>query len=289
MLRISLVGNFTWDLIHVNRLSYFCIGGPPSYSSLSLLGAEGISLELLSNYSEAHDDFIKYLKERGITVKGKRCSAFDGFEIFGKKKRTMRITSLGCEVEGDIASDAVLFNGVSNEVSPQMISQARGSGARIIYVDPQGFIRRRRTGPVEFFRNDELLRVLRQVDYLKVNDRELRTLTGRAGPAGIEILRALGVRNIIYFRGNSIRFYGIDRKLELRIEPVSVFDGIGMGDIFDSGFLYGLILEGPELGIALGHLATVARPERACILKAVSVRKLLDRAAELRKNISKAQ
>ncbi|MGC9209029.1 MAG: carbohydrate kinase family protein [Nitrososphaeria archaeon] len=288
MLRISLVGNFTWDLIHVNRLSYFCIGGPPSYASLSLLGAEDISLELLSNYSEAHDDFIKYLKERGIAVKGKRCSACDGFEIFGKKKRALRITSLGCEVEGNIESDALLVNGVSNEVSPQIISQAKESGVGIIYVDPQGFIRRRKTGPVEYFRNDELLRALRHVDYLKVNERELRTLTGRTGPAGIEALRALGARNIIYFRGNSIWFYGKDRKLELRIEPVNVFDGIGMGDIFDSGFLYGLLLDGPELGMALGHLATIARPERACILKAVSVRMLLDRAAELRKNISKA-
>ncbi len=285
MNRISLVGNFTIDTIHVKNKKYKCIGGPPSYGSLVLRDNNELSVSVYGNYGNPHKKFLEYLKSNGISVIGKRCISYDKFEIFGVKKKKLIIKGLGCKIKNNVEGNFIIFNGVSNEIKSELISLAKNH-ENTVFVDPQGFIRKRKVGLVEFYNNKNFNQQLKNVDYIKVNNNEIKKITGLSGISGIKMLRKMGVKNIIYFSGKKILLDGQKMKIELQVNEKSfIYDGIGMGDIFNVAFVYGLLTEGIEFAIPLAHATTLKRLERACLLKVPKINEVIDDAKKIAKNL----
>jgi hypothetical protein len=282
---VTLVGNFTVDVIHVKKRTYRCIGGPPSYGSLVLRDIKDLKVRVFGNYGKPHTDFLNYLVLHGASVKGKKCKNYDMFEIFGIKKKKIFIKKLGCALKEKPEGDLFIFNGVDNEIKPETIELAKNSGGTV-FVDPQGFIRKRKVGPVNLYRNLSFIEQLKNVDYIKVNDTELKVISGSGGTEGIRTLHKMGVKNVLYFSGTKIILSGKDIYIKLNVEKSSeIYDGIGMGDIFNAGFVYGLLKHGVEFAVPLAHVATLKRIDRACLLKAPKIDEVEDDAKKLFKQL----
>ena len=287
MQSVTLLGNFTVDLIKVRGLSYRCIGGPPTYESLSLRKIKNLNVQILGNYGKAHQYLIKYLKSKGIKVLGKQNRTVDSFELIGVKKKKLKIMKLGSPlfIEDFPESNYYIFNGVSNEIRLDFIKKAKEKGG-VVYLDPQGFIRKRKTGKVELFFNAELSKYFEYIDYLKANLKELYFLTNTGNAFdGINFLLRKGVKNLILFENRTLHLVSDKTHYKLKVEKVRPFDGIGMGDLFASGFIYGLSVEGPELGLILGHLSSTKLAGNACILKAPDLSSLKDEAIGLKNDL----
>ncbi len=285
MEKIVLVGNFTVDIIHIKHKTYKCIGGPPSYGSLVLRDREDLNVEVLGNYAEPHEKFLNILKSYQISVIGKKCVKYDVFEIFGVKKKKLLIKNLGCKITNISEGDFFVFNGVSNEIRTELIGHAKKLGGTV-FVDPQGFIRKRKVGPVNFYNNRDFSEQLKNVDYIKVNNKEIKVITGLSGVSGINELHKMGVKNVLYFSGEKILFDGEKFKIGLEVNKKTyIYDGIGMGDIFNAAFVYGLLKKGVEFALPLAHMATLKRIDRACLLKAPKIEEIIDDAKFLMKDL----
>ena len=282
---ISLVGNFTVDVIRVKRRTYRCIGGPPSYGSLVLRDIKDLKIRIFGNYGKPHIDFLQYLSLHGASVNGKKCKNYDVFEIFGVKKKKILIKKLGCALKENLEGDFFIFNGVDNEIKPETIELAKSSGGTVL-VDPQGFIRQRKVGPVTLYRNLSFIKQLKNVDYIKVNDKELKVISGSVGTKGIRMLHKMGVKNVLYFSGTEIILSGKDIYIKLNVDkPSDIYDGIGMGDIFNAGFAYGLLKHDVEFAVPLAHATTLKMIDRACLLKAPKIDEVEDDAKKLLKSL----
>jgi len=283
---VTLIGNFTVDLIHIKNRTYKCIGGPPSYGSLILRDLKDLKVQVYGNFGKPHKEFLNYLGLHGVSVKGKVCKNYDMFEIFGIKKKKISLIKIGCILKESPKGNFFIFNGVDNETKPETIELAKNSGGTV-FVDPQGFIRKRNLGFVKLYKNISFIKQLKNVDYLKVNDTELKIITGSGGIEGIKMLHKFGVKNVLYFSGTDIMLAGKETFIMLKIDKSSeIYDGIGMGDIFNVGFAYGVLKHGIEFAVALAHAATLKRINRACLLKAPRIEEVIDYAKNYLKDLN---
>jgi len=114
----------------------------------------------------------------------------------------------------------------------------------------------------------------------------LKVISGSGGTEGIRTLHKMGAKNVLYFSGTKIILSGKDVYIKLNVDRSSeIYDGIGMGDIFNAGFAYGLLKHGVEFALPLAHVATLKRIDRACLLKAPKIDEVEDDAKKLLKNL----
>jgi fructose-1-phosphate kinase PfkB-like protein len=111
----------------------------------------------------------------------------------------------------------------------------------MIFLDPQGFLRRVDSTNKVFFERTDL--DLTKVSVIKVDPNEVFHLTGEQGINGVQVLRKKGIEHILYTNKRDVSLFYKTRQYSLTLPNMDIYDTVGVGDIFTSTFCCTLIKE----------------------------------------------
>ena len=279
---VLIVGNFTLDEITIGNCHYSCIGGPPSYAGL-FLSTYGVKLTVSGCYGHEAEMVVDTLKCRGATVMPacNGCQVTSRFRLAGAKKKSITIIDPGCKIthipEGGY--DYAIVNGVCGEIDPGLMAVIHKS-SKFVYLDPQGLLRKRKSGRVEMAAGPEFMESIKYANVLKVNREELEVITGTSDPEKAHASLGKSTKMILS-ESYRVMQVGNGKTLELAFRPVRVYDGVGMGDLFGAGYVLGMIISGEKMGLAMGHAAATARPLERGLFKVPHWREVMGTAESL--------
>jgi len=203
LVKLLVVGHVTIDHIVSPTLDLISLGGPPSYAGLMArrLGAEvdaatKVGLDFPEHYALFLTRYINLVKP--AFSQRKPTTRFQ-IQHYGSGRRLKLISRCEDIKEEQIQTkdyDICVLNSVAGEVSKGVAAAAR-SAAKYIFLDPQGFLRRFDSqGFCTLSDMDKTL--LRDVDVLKVDEEEMRSITGSDDPKkAFDELHKLGPKAVI--------------------------------------------------------------------------------------------
>lgn len=239
-MRVAVYGNFTVDEINAGGISYRSFGGPPVYAGLFLVTSP-IKLIVVGCAGDEASPASKLLKDMGAEViEPCECRETTMFAL-SKEKRKARVLRVGCEIKlrSQISADFHYVNPVIGELGAESLELMTGGK---VYLDPQGFIRRRAVGELEKIKAPSGIDL--SVDFLKASGDEQRYVS--------DIRPRLAT---LTFKGGLARLVYKGEEYMLRVKKKPAFDGIGAGDLFGAGFVIGMLLDGPRMALAYGQAA----------------------------------
>jgi len=243
-MKALIVGNLTYDVIRARGGTTVSLGGPPCYAGLFLKRA-GVSVDALTSFGDDIRPLLKGISDEINIINGNpRCLMTTSFNIEINGHRKITLLKRGCSISerADDAYDAIIVNPVMQEVRIEDIGHYR-SRTPLLYLDPQGFLRRAIGGKIGLVHDPRMLGYLKYVDYMKADPEEVLALSGgRDLKRGIRILLDAGLKGLLLTEGGKrSSLITVDgAHYQLKVPHVSIFDGVGMGDLMGAGFLLGL-------------------------------------------------
>lgn len=244
MVKLLVVGHITIDHIISPTLDFISVGGPPSYAGLMArrLGADvdaatKVGLDFPEHYTIFLTRYINIL-EQAISQK-KPTTRFQ-IQQYGESRRLKLISRCEDIEEKQIQAknyDICILNPVVGEVSKRLTAAVR-SAAKYLFLDPQGFLRRFDSqGFVTLSDMDKAL--LRDVDVLKVDYEEMRSITGLDEPKqALNELHILGPKAVILTSHSGHVTLSLGEKIYRVPIPATDVRGetTGAGDILAGAF-----------------------------------------------------
>lgn len=249
MMKALIVGNLTYDVIRTRSGTTVSLGGPPSYAGLFLKRA-GVSVDAISSFGDDIRPFLQTINaDVNIRSGNPSCLLTTSFSIEINERRSLRLLKRGCDISERARDgyDAIIINPVMQEVRIEDIEYYR-SYTRVLYLDPQGFLRRAMGNRIGLVRDARMLKYLKYVDYMKADQEEVLALSGKKVlREGIKLLLNTGLKGLLLSEGSkrSSLIMADGAHYQLRVPHTNVLDGVGMGDLMGAGFLMGLAL--PEI------------------------------------------
>jgi len=244
MKNITVVSHIVIDTILSDYKKINSIGGPPSYAGLTAkkLGAE---VTLFTKYGkDLSNDYLAWFTQNQIKIPNDSLSITHPTTRF-HIERTMESRNLQlaakCEdiqnIGDNIKGNAAIVSPVAGEVSSTILSKLRNKFG-MIYLDPQGFIRKFQPNG-ECFHDKIDKEVLKYADILKMDPEEAYYTTGNRDPfKSLEETFESGIKVSIYTRGSQGILLRCNRGLfKIPVsKSVKILDVTGVGDIFAGAF-----------------------------------------------------
>ena len=249
MMKALIVGNLTYDVIRTRAGTTVSLGGPPSYAGLFLKRA-GVSVDAISSFGDDIRPFLQTINaDVNIRSGNPGCLLTTSFSIEINDRRSLTLLKKGCDISERARDgyDVIIINPVMQEVRIEDIEYYR-TYTRLLYLDPQGFLRRAMGNRIGLVRDARMLKYLKYVDYMKADQEEVLALSGKKVlREGIKLLLNTGLKGLLLSEGSkrSSLIMADGAHYQLRVPHTNVLDGVGMGDLMGAGFLMGLAL--PEI------------------------------------------
>ncbi len=161
-------------------------------------------------------------------------------EINGAE-RTLWLQKICDEIEyQSINADGILVSPVFNEISKATFERIKND-SNMIFLDPQGFLRRVDSNNKVFFERTDL--DLTKISVIKADPNEVFHLTGEQGINGVQALRKKGIEHILYTNKRDVSLFYKTRQYSLTLPNADIYDTVGVGDIFTSTFCCTLLKE----------------------------------------------
>jgi sugar/nucleoside kinase (ribokinase family) len=140
-----------------------------------------------------------------------------------------------CEAINNITldSDSVIISPLFDEISIELFEKIK-KNANFVLLDPQGFLRRNNSENKIYLEQTDLN--LSNVSAIKVNQDELKCLTGTSNVDGIKILQKKGIDNVILTDKQNISLLSENRIYSITLPNLELNDTTGIGDIFCAAF-----------------------------------------------------
>jgi len=249
LVKLLVVGHITIDHIISPTLDLVSLGGPPSYAGLMAkrLGADvdaatKVGLDFPEHYTLFLTRYINILKP---AVSQKKPTTRFQIQQYSSGRRLKLISRCEDIEEDQIQTknyDVCILNPVAGEVSKEVAAVAR-SIAKYLFLDPQGFLRRFDSqGFCTLSDMDKEL--LREVDVLKVDYEEMRSLTRLSDPKqALNELHNLGPEVVILTSHSGYVTLSTGKKIyRIPIPTVNVIGEMtGAGDILAGAFAVSFI------------------------------------------------
>ncbi|MBQ8046518.1 MAG: ribokinase [Prevotella sp.] len=245
---ICCVGHITRDRIVTPRQTVYMSGGTSFYFAYALNQLpRRVSFELVTKLAEEDMAAVSQMRDRGIDVRvyPSRQTVFfenkygenqnertqrvlakaDPFEISEMSEVDARIYHLGTLLADDFSKDVVRFLSTKGRIS----------------IDAQGYLRAVDGEKVNAVDWQDKLEILAYTDIIKVNEHEMKVITGSNDPyEAARKLAGWGVKEVVVTLGSegSIilangHFYDIPA-----YRPKEIVDATGCGDTYAAGYLY---------------------------------------------------
>jgi sugar/nucleoside kinase (ribokinase family) len=185
----------------------------------------------------------------GIEVSVATSKGTGGFHLIYDEKGDRTLDVLGVagtitpkNIPEDFLQTRVLIIGpILGEVDRGLIDFLRFSTSAKLFLDPQGLIRT--VGPEKRIIHqcdaDDFAKIIQQVDFVKPNEHESRTITGEIDPIlALRRLREMGARVPIVTLAERGSLLLVDEKLyRIPPYPTTALDPTGAGDVYAGSFI----------------------------------------------------
>ena len=246
---ICCIGHITKDKIVTRNRTVYMAGGTSFYFAYAINRLpKDISFSLITAMDPTETEPVEKMRKAGIdvTLHRSRNTVFFENTYFGENQneRKQRVLAKADpftieqlkDVEAKVYHlGSLLSDDFSTEVVEYLASKGRVS------IDVQGYLREVRDEKVYPIDWSDKLTVLKNTYYLKVNETEMETITGKKEPrAAALLLHSWGVKEVIITLGSEGslvytdgQFYEIPAYV-----PHEVVDATGCGDTYSAGYLY---------------------------------------------------
>lgn len=239
-MKLGVFSHCTIDEIKIEGNAYQRPGGPGCYCSISARNL-GFDVELATKFGSDYT-YLEQLQKNKIILhnaQGQKPTTRFTLEINGSE-RTLWLQNMCDEIEYvQIDADGVLVSPVFNEISKPTFEKIKKQN-RMVFLDPQGFLRRADSDNKVFFERTEI--DLTNVSVLKLDPYEIYTLTGLHDLEGIKVLQDK-VEHILYTNKRNVSLFYNSKQYSIRLPDVDLYDTVGVGDIFTATFCCTLLKE----------------------------------------------
>lgn len=244
---LCCIGHITLDKVITTKNTVYMPGGTSFYCSHAINQFNDIDYTLVASLAESELPVIEKLRSNGIhvdVVPSKNSLYFENSYSENQDERTQRVLAKGdpfrLEQLKDINAKIYLLGALLADDFPlEIIEHLSKKG--MIAVDSQGYLREVREKKVYAVDWADKEKALKYVHTLKVNEIELKALTGTSDViAGGQQLFDLGVKEILITLGSfgSVIYDGHTYYKIPAYEAREIVDATGCGDTYIIGYLY---------------------------------------------------
>jgi sugar/nucleoside kinase (ribokinase family) len=242
---LCCIGHITLDKVITSKATVHLPGGTAFYFSHAIAGMEMRYL-LVTALAASELAVVTALEKRGIEVKAmpsRQTVLFENRYSEDQDHRTQRVLQEADPFTAGQLQDieaAIFHLGplLANDMPMDLIKALAGKGK--VSLDVQGFLRKvekEQVVPIDWKAKKEVLPL---IHYVKVNEEELKVLTGATDiHEGARTLAQWGVQEVIVTLGSkgSVIDCGGNSYSIPAYAPSSVVDATGCGDTFMAGYL----------------------------------------------------
>lgn len=245
---ICCIGHITKDKIITPRQTVYMAGGTSFYFSYAFSHLpQNVSFQLVTKLGEGEMKSVEDMRQVGIDVQvypSRHTVYFENKYGENQNDRTQRVLERAepftvDEMREVNAGVYHLGSLLSDDFSTEVVKYLSTKGR--ISIDAQGYLREVRGEKVYPIDWAEKREILAHTDIIKVNEHEMKVITGLTDPrAAAKCLAEWGVKEVCVTLGSegSIilaegKFYDIPA-----YEPKEIVDATGCGDTYSAGYLW---------------------------------------------------
>ena len=240
-MKLDVISHCTIDTIEINGSKYVVPGGPGCYCSLT---ARILKFDVMLHTKFGPDfPLADYLIEQKImfedALSTKPTTQFTLNLV--NSERTLFLQNK-CESINSVTldTDSVIISPLFDEISIELFEKIK-KNANFVLLDPQGFLRRKNSENKIYLEQADLN--LSNISAIKVNQDELKYLTGTSNVDGIKILQKKGIDSVILTDKQNISLLSKNRIYSITLPNLELNDTTGIGDIFCAAFCCTMLRE----------------------------------------------
>lgn len=245
---ICCIGHITKDKIVTPNRTVYMAGGTSFYFSYAINQLpKDVTFSLVTAMDPTEKEPVEKMLKAGIDVSMNASRNTVFFEnIYGENQNERKQRVLAKADPFTIQQlehvDAKVFHlgSLLADDFPTEVVEYLSSKGRVS-IDVQGYLREVRDEKVYPIDWKEKLKVLKHTYYLKVNETEMKTITGlKDAHEAAKLIHAWGVTEVIITLGSEGSLVYVDDKFyEIpAYPPHEVVDATGCGDTYSAGYLY---------------------------------------------------
>ncbi|MGQ0606726.1 MAG: PfkB family carbohydrate kinase [Candidatus Nitrosotenuis sp.] len=239
-MNLAIFSHCTIDEIKINNNLYERPGGPACYCGITARNL-GFDVELVTKYGPDYT-FVDQLQKNKIkfeNAQSQRPTTRFRLEI-NDTDRTLWIKNT-CDKIDYIKTnvDGILISPVFDEISYETLERLK-SDAKLVALDPQGFLRRAGSdGKVNF---EKTTLNLEKIHVLKSDPSEVQNLTGVEGIDGAKLLHKK-VEHLLYTNKRDVSLFYKNKQYTITLPNMDIYDTSGVGDIFTATYCCTMLKE----------------------------------------------
>lgn len=240
-MKLDVFSHCTIDTIQINDSKYVVPGGPACYCSLT---ARILKFDVRLHTKFGSDfPLVNYLTEQKIVFEDALSTKPTTQFILNlvNSERTLFLQNK-CESINSVTldTDNVIISPLFDEISIELFEKIK-KNANFVLLDPQGFLRRKNSENKIYLEQADLN--LSNISAIKVNQDELKYLTGTSNVDGIKILQKKGIDSVILTDKQNISLLSKNRIYSITLPNLELNDTTGIGDIFCAAFCCTMLRE----------------------------------------------
>ena len=240
-MKLDVFSHCTIDTIQINDSKYVVPGGPACYCSLT---ARILKFDVRLHTKFGSDfPLVNYLTEQKIVFEDALSTKPTTQFILNlvNSERTLFLQNK-CESINSVTldTDSVIISPLFDEISIELFEKIK-KNANFVLLDPQGFLRRKNSENKIYLEQTDLN--LSNISAIKVNQDELKYLTGASNVDGIKILQKKGIDSVILTDKQNISLLSENRIYSITLPNLELNDTTGIGDIFCAAFCCTMLRE----------------------------------------------
>ena len=240
-MKLDVFSHCTIDTIQINDSKYVVPGGPACYCSLT---ARILKFDVRLHTKFGSDfPLVNYLTEQKIVFEDALSTKPTTQFILNlvNSERTLFLQNK-CESINSVTldTDSVIISPLFDEISIELFEKIK-KNADFVLLDPQGFLRRKNSENKIYLEQTDLN--LSNISAIKVNQDELKYLTGTSNVDGIKILQKKGIDSVILTDKQNISLLSKNRIYSITLPNLELNDTTGIGDIFCAAFCCTMLRE----------------------------------------------
>jgi len=239
-MKLAIFGHCAIDSISINGNNYEQVGGSACYCGITARQFK-FDVDLFTKFGP---DFPKqYLTQNKLNLinseSEKNTTKFD-ISITGSD-RTLKLENECDPIEYSTDdADGHIVSPIYHEINNDTLNKIKND-SNFIFIDPQGFLRRKDSQNNITLQNTEL--DLSDVNAIKVNPEEAQCIVNGTDDEMMLALQKKGVDHVLLTNKTNVSLLIKDKVYSITLPNKQIYDTTGIGDIFSSTFTCTMLKE----------------------------------------------